>query len=391
MKRVFAIASALALAAFGIFGQAAPAAASVTQAVKCGDTITMSIALGNDLVDCPNNGIVIGADNITVDLNGHRVDGNVALIDPCPEKELCDVGINNTLGHSGVTVKNGSIDEFAVGFMDFDGNNNLIRHLDISKSQFVGAIVAGANDVKIERNSFHDDGLNTPQGAVAAFAAQRLSIEHNRARNTGEVSFSMESSNHARVIDNRISGALAGIALAGSNGLLSRNHVFGGGILAAGDSNLISRNSVANPAACPDGCGIGISFEGGNNNVIERNFVTGSPVLGIRVDTFGGQADHNTIRKNFVRATGRDGIGIGTENADSVTSTLVKGNIVTQSTDDGIDVEVASTRLKDNLLVHNRDLGIEAVPGVIDGGGNLAAGNGNALQCTNVRCTPLHY
>jgi hypothetical protein len=36
--------------------------------------------------------------------------------------------------------------------------------------------------------------------------------------------------------------------------------------------------------------------------------------------------------------------------------------------------------------VGNADLGIEAVPGVIDGGGNKASGNGNPLQCSNVFC-----
>jgi uncharacterized membrane protein len=30
--------------------------------------------------------------------------------------------------------------------------------------------------------------------------------------------------------------------------------------------------------------------------------------------------------------------------------------------------------------------GIEAVPGVTDGGGNKASGNGNPLQCLNVFC-----
>ena len=35
---------------------------------------------------------------------------------------------------------------------------------------------------------------------------------------------------------------------------------------------------------------------------------------------------------------------------------------------------------------HNHDLGIEAVPGVIDGGGNHAAGNGNPAQCINIDC-----
>jgi hypothetical protein len=37
-------------------------------------------------------------------------------------------------------------------------------------------------------------------------------------------------------------------------------------------------------------------------------------------------------------------------------------------------------------LLRNGDLGIEAVPGVIDGGGNHAHGNGNPGQCTNISC-----
>jgi len=37
--------------------------------------------------------------------------------------------------------------------------------------------------------------------------------------------------------------------------------------------------------------------------------------------------------------------------------------------------------------VRNADLGIEAVFGVIDGGGNRARANGNPLECTNVFCT----
>jgi hypothetical protein len=39
------------------------------------------------------------------------------------------------------------------------------------------------------------------------------------------------------------------------------------------------------------------------------------------------------------------------------------------------------------MATRNRDLGIEAVAGVIDGGGNRASANGNPAQCTNVRCS----
>ena len=44
--------------------------------VACGDTITADTTLDTDLVNCPNHGIVIAADNITLDLNAHLVDGD---------------------------------------------------------------------------------------------------------------------------------------------------------------------------------------------------------------------------------------------------------------------------------------------------------------------------
>jgi hypothetical protein len=62
------------------------------------------------------------------------------------------------------------------------------------------------------------------------------------------------------------------------------------------------------------------------------------------------------------------------------------GNRAIRSGDDGIDVEEAATTTTRNTAVQNADLGIEAVLGVIDGGGNRAFGNGNPLQCLNVEC-----
>ena len=56
-----------------------------------------------------------------------------------------------------------------------------------------------------------------------------------------------------------------------------------------------------------------------------------------------------------------------------------------RSGDDGIDVENASTTLVANRANENGDLGIEAVPGV-QAHGNHAFGNGNPLQCLNVKC-----
>jgi hypothetical protein len=94
----------------------------------------------------------------------------------------------------------------------------------------------------------------------------------------------------------------------------------------------------------------------------------------------------NVFRDNNVRAAGVDGIAIDTDHAGPVLDTLLDGNHVTGAADDGIDVESAATNLIRKVAVHNGDLGIEAVAGVIDGGHNHARGNGNAAECMNIAC-----
>jgi hypothetical protein len=54
--------------------------------------------------------------------------------------------------------------------------------------------------------------------------------------------------------------------------------------------------------------------------------------------------------------------------------------------DHGVDVNSPKTKLTRNVARRNGDLGIAAVRGVIDGGGNKASGNGDPRQCTHVVC-----
>jgi hypothetical protein len=61
-------------------------------------------------------------------------------------------------------------------------------------------------------------------------------------------------------------------------------------------------------------------------------------------------------------------------------------NIAEHNGDDGFDVAAPTSVVQRNTANENGDLGTEAVPGVIDGGGNGAFGNGNPLQCLNVVC-----
>ena len=92
------------------------------------------------------------------------------------------------------------------------------------------------------------------------------------------------------------------------------------------------------------------------------------------------------MRDNLVSDATVDGLSIGTDGEGTVSGTLIEGNVATGSGDDGFDIDRPAATLTGNIANDNVDLGIEAVPGVIDGGGNTASGNGNPVQCTNVFC-----
>jgi len=65
----FAVAGVLALAALFTLG---PGQAFAAQ-VSCGQVITQDTRVGNDLIDCPGDGLVVGADGITLDLNATKI------------------------------------------------------------------------------------------------------------------------------------------------------------------------------------------------------------------------------------------------------------------------------------------------------------------------------
>src|SRR5215216_7291731 len=81
----FAVVALVALSGAEAAGQGQP---------KCGDKITADTTLHRDLVNCPNNGILIDADNVTLDLNGHTIDGDGKPDTSCdPVTHFCDFGV----------------------------------------------------------------------------------------------------------------------------------------------------------------------------------------------------------------------------------------------------------------------------------------------------------
>ena len=170
---IFALAVA-GLIAFGA-GQAS------ANHVSCGDEITADTALDSDLVNCANNGIVIGADDITLDLNGHRIDGDGTESPGCdPKTEPCDFGIANE-GHDGVTVRDGSVREFGIGVLVGGARENRVLNISSSSHDSFGAAVGGSSRSVIRGGSFSRN--IAPEGdGIGLFGSDHIRIVGNQIR-----------------------------------------------------------------------------------------------------------------------------------------------------------------------------------------------------------------
>jgi hypothetical protein len=248
--------------------------------VHCGQRIKHSITLHRNLHNCRGDGLVVRANNITVNLNGHTIDGR---------GRRSTAGVRIT-GYHGVTVTRGVIRQFGKGIW-------LVR----------------ADDDKIVRNvvigSF-DEGIFTNE------SSERPLIQGNR--------ISWSGTRHHAVDADGIDARGAGVS------------------------------ALANTVRHSNDDGIDV---GGTGSIIGGNNVAISGHDGIDVDSRGSRVQNNVSNSN-----GDDGIGVG-RNARDVF-------------------------LRNNVTNNNADLGIQPIAGTtIDGGGNQAAGNGDARQCVRISCS----
>ena len=354
--------------------------------LSCGDTITVDTTLTADLVDCPNNGIVIGADNITLDLAGHVVDGDGTEFTACPPDEFCDVGILD-VEHHGVTIKGGAVREFGLGTLVLGGSDMRLTHLAVSDNLFSGLVMVESARTEIRHVTATANGLTTDQAGIGIFDSSELTIVKNRVTRNGDIGMFLIGVEHSRIDKNVLAGnPEAAIILEGSANSLSRNRGSGNhdAIILVGDENTVARNRFRG-AECDDECGYGVSLEGGSGNVITRNVFVRFHWAGIRLASFAPETPPtfgNVVRRNVIRHSDVDGVLV----ESTATDTLLARNLAIGAGDDGFDVDNTATTVTRNRAFRNGDLGIEAPAGVIDGGGNRANANGDPVQCTGVQC-----
>ena len=324
---------------------AAPAAAQATgRDVACGATLTSDTKLRADLTNCPGDGLVVGKDGITLDLGRRTIDGAGA-------DGTAGIRLN---GRRNVKIKNGTVREFAVGVALDAADGNTLSDLTVTKNAGRGVNALNGSD----RNVF--SGVRSTGNLTGiAITGSTGNVVRESALTANEFTgVLLFGATKSRVERNHVAGNIAnGVAIVEGS---TENAVLGnavdgsdtGLIIDSSDRNLLSLNTV-------DGAGDGV-LVAGTENVIAGNLVDRSK---------GG-------------CEGCSGFGIGVLSG----ANLVKLNLVQRSATDGINVAAAGTKVALNFATRNGDLGIEAVQGVIDGGGNRASGNGDRRQCTNLVC-----
>jgi parallel beta-helix repeat protein len=335
-------AAALACAVLG-FIWLYPGQASAKN-ISCGDTITQNTKLTSDLIGCPSVGIAIGADGITLDLNGHVIEGAPGSSGPN------DVGILNgspstgTEGHANVVVENGTVRGFDTGIGGAGGSKDVFRRLTIAHNSLMG--IACGCSASIIVDSVLLDNLDTeiiapPDGRIAHTFISGLS----RA--------GIQLTRNVLVDNNYVTGNSLGIDMTESGG-----------------GNVIRNNYVS-------GNILGIHFGDDSGELVSGNTVVDNESGMVLGDAHNSHITHNVISGNQ-----GDGLTI----SDGSNGVDVTGNTANENGNDGIHVFSPGNVLSKNTANRNGSLGIEAVEGTVDGGGNRAFGNGNPLQCVNVVC-----
>ena len=220
-------------------------------------------------------------------------------------------------------------------------------------------------------------GVTIRGGTVTGFEdgidldADDSEVKGMRVESVGSLGMSVRGARNYVYRNTTDSAGFAGIEAIGEDAYLWGNHVLGtpdDGIIVDGEDPRVVLNSV-------QGCAFdGIIVTGYSAGIVARNNVTGCDI--------GFSPSGRGLKLQTNEATGNC-IGMFVDDPGA----LVRWNTASDNCSEGIIVGQAGATLSKNTANNNVDIGIDAVLGTIDGGGNTATGND--VDCLGVVCDPV--
>lgn len=146
----------------------------------CGQTITSSTVMDGDLIDCPNEGLIIGANNVVLDCDGYLIDGAVGTIFEAVVIKKYD----------NVTIKDCRINEFRRGIATdgdlTDPNNNIyIYNNTLTNIESSAILTNRIIDGEIINNTLINGTLVSGGYGIAVYGSnqENVTISNNNITN----------------------------------------------------------------------------------------------------------------------------------------------------------------------------------------------------------------
>jgi parallel beta-helix repeat protein len=184
----------------------------VSASVSCGEVIKQSVKLTSNL-DCKTDGIIIGADGITVDLNGHTVAG--------PGVSTSKVGFMLSDQDNVNIVGPGIVENFQAGALNTGGQDDKISAVTFTKNQ-IGSFNTGAARTTIEDNLFFSNNIG-----VASHTSTDTLLKTNLFKSNDLAGATFVNSAANEVSFNTIQGSVSGLFFDGqsSDNVVNSNNI----------------------------------------------------------------------------------------------------------------------------------------------------------------------
>lgn len=149
--------------------------------------------------------VVIGADGITLNCNGHTINGIATGGTSLPS----NIGVNLT-GRNHVSVQNCQVTNFYIGFLLVNSNNNNLLSDTASRNGFDGFLLLESNN----NNLVGDSSNNNLGSGFRLVSSSNNNLKTNMANNNGAYGFALTSgSNNNTVVSNAACGNIVFDAL----------------------------------------------------------------------------------------------------------------------------------------------------------------------------------
>jgi parallel beta-helix repeat protein len=229
----------------------------------CGAAIVEDLKLDQDLT-CAGNGLVVGADSIKIDLNGHAIAGSGS-----------GVGIGVT-GRTNISIVGGTVSGFEAGVRVRESTDIVVKHVEFRENGDGVDLQRGSRGNTVKENAFLDN-------SVRGIMLRSLSIDNVVKENTFK-------RNNVGIL-----------VFGGTDSTLKENVISASGVAAIrvnviATGNLILENTLTlNPAGLeflvtPTGSSVG-------NRVIENTIAMNT--CGLKGQTDGNTFEENEFERNF--------------------------------------------------------------------------------------------